>query len=198
MILAAFGLGYLIGSVPTAVWLARVMKGIDLRRVGSGNPGANNALKTGGAGLAATVLLVEMAKGVVAVMTGQAVAGPEGALAAGLGAVTGNVYNVFLGLEGGKGLGISGGVLLGLWPTVVVPIILVLALAARATRSTGAATIIGIVAINLMAAMWAGLDLPTGWGLADQDMLVVLSIGIGVLLWQKSWASARVSRSSPA
>jgi hypothetical protein len=53
-------------------------------------------------------------------------------------------------------------------------------------------------AINLMAAMWAGLDPPTGWGLADQDMLVVLSIGIGVVLWQKSRVAARLSRSSPA
>ena len=63
--------GYLIGSVPTAVWLGKLW-GVDLRRGGTGNPGANNARRLGGLPLAFLVLVVEMAKGMTAVAAGLA------------------------------------------------------------------------------------------------------------------------------
>src|SRR5690606_25837333 len=121
-------IGYLLGCIPTAVWIARA-SGIDLRHQGSGNPGANNALRLGGRRLAALVLFTEMAKGAAAALRGGQLAGEEGMIAAGLGAAFGNLYNVFLRFKGGKGLGITAGVLLAAWPVVLVPILVVIGLA---------------------------------------------------------------------
>jgi glycerol-3-phosphate acyltransferase PlsY len=61
--------GYLIGSVPTALWLGKLW-GVDLRRGGTGNPGANNARRLGGNTLALLVLIVEITKGLLAVVVG--------------------------------------------------------------------------------------------------------------------------------
>ena len=97
--LAAVAIGYVIGSIPTAGWLGRLWR-IDLRRDGSGNPGTANALGTGGPALAATVLLVEMAKGASAALLGSMIAGEQGVVAAGLAAATGNLYNVWYRFSG--------------------------------------------------------------------------------------------------
>lgn len=117
--------GYLIGSLPTAEWLGK-RAAVDLRREGSTNPGTNNALRLAGPRLAAAVLTTEMAKGVIAVVAGVALAGDIGAVLAGVGAVTGNVFNSYYRFRGGKGLGISAGVLTAIWPTVVLPVLAVL------------------------------------------------------------------------
>lgn len=103
--------GYLIGSIPTAGFIAR-LRGIDLRRQGSGNPGTNNALRTGGVILAISVLVVEAAKGYAAVLVANSMVDDWGAVVGGVAAVAGNVFNVWYGFSGGKGLGISLGVLL--------------------------------------------------------------------------------------
>ena len=116
-IVAAALAGYLIGSVPTAVWLGRLW-GVDLLREGSGNPGTNNARRLGGYTLAVLVLIVEIGKGLAAVVVGLVIGGEAAALAAGVSAVAGNVCNVWLRFKGGKGLGICGGVILGLWPAL--------------------------------------------------------------------------------
>ena len=80
--------GYLVGSVPTATFLAR-FRGVDLRSEGSGNPGTVNALRVSGPWLAALILIVEAGKGWGAVWLGNALADETGAIAAGLGAVAG-------------------------------------------------------------------------------------------------------------
>lgn len=80
--------GYLLGGVPTTDWLA-TRRGVDLRGRGSGNPGANNALRLGGRGLAATVLAVEIVKGIVCVGVGASVGGEGGMAVAGVGAALG-------------------------------------------------------------------------------------------------------------
>jgi glycerol-3-phosphate acyltransferase PlsY len=146
-VVLAAAAGYLIGSVPTALWLARLW-GVDLRRGGTGNPGANNARRLGGNTLALLVLIVEITKGVLAVVIGFEIADQVGGLAAGLGAVTGNVFNVWLGFKGGKGLGISGGVILGLWPAAFPIVVLVIALASALTRSTGMGSLITVGAFR--------------------------------------------------
>jgi glycerol-3-phosphate acyltransferase PlsY len=198
MTVLAIAIGYLLGALPTAGWLAKRLKGVDLRSVGSGNPGANNALQTGGAGLAAAVLVVEMAKGAAAVLIGERLGGEAAAVAAGLGAVAGNLYNVFYRFKGGKGLGITAGILVTAWPTALVPCILVIALGARLTRSSGAAAIIAIVALVGMGVTWMAFDLPVGWGLSRPGLLMLLALGVGVLIWPKHWVVARFTRSSPA
>jgi len=112
------GLGYLSGSVPFGVlvtWLAGLG---DVRKIGSGNIGATNVLRTGKRWAAALTLLLDAGKGAAAVLAGFHFWGPEGAMIAGLTAVFGHIFPVWLRFKGGKGFATFLGVMLGLfWPT---------------------------------------------------------------------------------
>ncbi|MGH8946701.1 MAG: glycerol-3-phosphate acyltransferase [Acidimicrobiia bacterium] len=187
--------GYLIGSLPTADALGR-LTGIQLRRAGSGNPGANNALRLGGPGLAAAVLLVEMSKGAGAALIGEALASDPGAVIGGLAAIAGNVYNIWYRGQGGKGLGITAGVLLAAWPTVLGPLIPILGIAVLITRSSGLATLVSIAALLVMSVLWSLLGWPTGWGVGNGALLVALSAGVGALIFDRHWRDSPLSEPS--
>lgn len=202
ILLAALA-GYAIGSVPTAVWLGRLW-GVDLLRDGSGNPGANNARRLGGHTLSILILIIEVAKGLTAVVVGLAIGGEAAimgggaaGLAAGLGAVAGNVYNVWHRFEGGKGLGISGGVVLGLWPGAFPFVVLTLVFACVLTRSTGIGTLVTLGAVLVGAFAWESTGLDNPWGLADPVLLVLLVIGIGLIIGPRHWRDARNRLRSP-
>jgi glycerol-3-phosphate acyltransferase PlsY len=197
VVLAAL-VGYLIGAVPTALWLGKLW-GVDLRQGGTGNPGANNARRLGGNTLALLVLIVEITKGLLAVVIGFMIAGQAGGLAAGLGAVTGNVFNVWLGFKGGKGLGISGGVILGLWPAAFPIVVVVIALASALTRSTGMGSLITIGVFLILALIWDRFGLESPWGLDEPRLRVILAVGLGLLVGPKHWKDARrrISSLSP-
>jgi len=184
LILVAAALGYLVGSLPTATALGHLW-GVDLRGEGTQNPGTNNARRLGGLPLAATVLVVEIAKGAGSVILGAALSGATGAVVAGVAAVAGNVYNVWYKFEGGKGLGISAGVLAAAWPTVFVPTMVVIIAAVFISRSSGRAALTAMAALNVFALIWASRDLPTGWGVPAGPLLFGLSIGLTVILVHK-------------
>lgn len=188
VVLAAL-IGYFVGSLPTAGWLGRMWK-VDLRQEGSGNPGTANALGTGGPALAATVLIVEMAKGAGAVLIGSAIAGDPGTVAAGLAAATGNLFNVWYRFGGGKGLGITAGILLVSWPWLLPAAVTVIAISAWATRSAGGATVFAVAFLAVASLLWGPLRLPTGWGVAT-DLLPWLGLGLGLLILPKSARGAR-------
>jgi glycerol-3-phosphate acyltransferase PlsY len=191
MVAVAAVLGYLVGSVPTAGWLART-RGVDLRRDGSGNPGTANALRTSGPWLAALILVVEATKGYGAVWLGHVVADETGAIAAGLGAVAGNVYNVWYRFAGGKGLGITLGVLAGLWPWALVPIVVIIALGALLTRSAGIASLLAVAGLIAMSLVWAAMGWESG-GLASAQQLPFVALGIGALISWKHWRDSPLS-----
>jgi glycerol-3-phosphate acyltransferase PlsY len=202
ILLAALA-GYAIGSVPTAVWLGRLWR-VDLLQDGSGNPGANNARRLGGHTLAILILIIEVAKGLTAVVVGLAIGGEAAimggeaaSLAAGLGAVAGNVYNVWHEFKGGKGLGVSGGVVLGLWPAAFPFIVLTLVFACVLTRSTGIGTLVTLGAVLVGAFAWESTGLENPWGLADPVLLVLLVIGIGLIIGPRHWRDARNRLRSP-
>jgi len=182
--------GYLIGSIPTSVWLGRLW-GVDLRADGTKNPGANNARKLGGYPLAALVLMMEMAKGLAAVAAGLAIGDDPGAVAAGLGAIAGNVYNVWLRFEGGKGLGITGGVLLGIWPVAFPLVVAVIIVSSALSRSTGVGTLITLVALITSALVWDQTGLGDGWGVGQPRLLLITAVGIALLLVRKHLYDAR-------
>lgn len=196
-VLASAVAGYLIGSIPTAVWLGRSW-GVDLMRDGSGNPGANNARRVGGYTLALLVLIVEMAKGVLAVAVGFALADQAGGLVAGLASVAGNVFNIWLGFQGGKGLGISGGVIIGLWPAAFPIVVIVIALASALTRSTGMGSLVTVAALLVLALAWDRFDIGAAWGLQDSSLFVVLILGLGLIVGPRHWQDARRRFSSPS
>lgn len=187
--------GYFIGSVPTAGFLGR-LGGVDLRSEGSGNPGTVNAFRTSGPWLAGLVLAVEAAKGIGAVWGGEWLADETGAVAAGLGAVAGNVYNAWYRFQGGKGLGISLGVLAGLWPAVLLPVLGVIVLGVLISRSSGLASLAAIVALIVLALLWVSYGWSTG-GVEPTVQLVVLAVGIGLLMFRKHWRDSPLSSHAP-
>ena len=113
----AFVIGYLLGAIPFGLVLTKLAGTEDLRSIGSGNIGATNVLRTGRKGLAAATLLLDALKGTVAVVITGYIAGPNAAMAAGLGAFLGHLFPVWLKFKGGKGVAVYIGILLGLfWP----------------------------------------------------------------------------------
>lgn len=176
--------GYLIGSLPTTNGIARLW-GVDLRSGGTGNPGTNNARRLGGYGLAGIVLIVEVGKGVLAVFVGFQLGGDLGAALAGIGAVAGNVYNVWYRFRGGKGLGIAGGVLLAIWPLAFPIMVAVLVLATLVTGSSGQGALIALVGVLILSIVWTVIGWSTGWGASDTRVLILLSAGFGVTLAPK-------------
>ena len=109
--------GYLFGSIPFGLILTRVAGTGDIRAIGSGNIGATNVLRTGHKGLAAVTLLGDMLKGTAAVLVMNWLGGSDAALVAGLGAVLGHVFPVWLRFKGGKGVATYIGVLIAVaWP----------------------------------------------------------------------------------
>ena len=121
MIIAlAVGGGYLLGSIPFGLVLTRLAGLGDIRAVGSGNIGATNVLRTGRKGLAAATLILDGAKGAAAVLLALTLAGREAALIAGLFAVLGHNFPVWLGFKGGKGVATTLGTLIAVaWPVGV-------------------------------------------------------------------------------
>lgn len=125
-ILLAAALGYACGSIPFGLLLTRIAGMGDVRKIGSGNIGATNVLRTGNKGLAAATLLLDLAKGFVPVMLAGRLfampgAMPEAAIGpvpvAALFAVLGHCFPVWLGFRGGKGVATNAGVSFGLaWP----------------------------------------------------------------------------------
>ncbi len=112
--------GYLLGSIPFGLLLTRLSGLGDLRKIGSGNIGATNVLRTGKKGLAAATLAADMFKGTVAVLLGSAF-GPVAAVAGGICAFLGHLYPVWLRFRGGKGVATYIGIFLGLnWPAALI------------------------------------------------------------------------------
>ena len=111
--LYALGLGYLLGSIPFGLILTSLTGAGDLRSIGSGNIGATNVLRTGRKGLAAATLLLDGAKGFLAVWVAWRLFAFAAPLAA-LGAVLGHCFPVWLKFKGGKGVATTFGVSLGL------------------------------------------------------------------------------------
>lgn len=122
LIILAIIISYLIGSIPTAYIFGRLLKGIDIRKFGSGNVGATNALRVLGKGPGITVLILDMLKGfVVVVFLGNLLAPqvpslPDELLRVILGTscICGHNWTIFLRFKGGKGIASTFGVLLGL------------------------------------------------------------------------------------
>jgi glycerol-3-phosphate acyltransferase PlsY len=120
-IVIALIVGYALGSIPFGLLLTKFSGAGDIRSVGSGNIGATNVLRTGRKGLAAGTLLGDMLKGTAAVLLMRWWAGADTGLIAGLGAVVGHIFPVWLKFKGGKGVATYIGVLLAVsWIAAVI------------------------------------------------------------------------------
>jgi acyl phosphate:glycerol-3-phosphate acyltransferase len=171
--LAALVLGYAFGSIPFGVILTRFAGLGDIRKVGSGNIGATNVLRTGHKGLAAATLLGDALKGTAPVVLAQALWGPNAALVAALGAFLGHLYPIWLGLKGGKGVATFIGCLLGLKPLAVLAFAAIWLGVAFTTRYSSLG---GLVASAAMP--------PVLWALGEGTMAGV-AVLLTLLLWWK-------------
>ena len=167
----AFALGYLLGTIPFGVVLTRAAGGPDLRAVGSGNIGATNVLRTGSKALAAATLIGDMLKGTAAVLLAAHFFGRDAALAAGLGAVLGHVFPLWLKFKGGKGVATYIGVLLGLaWIAAAIFGAIWLAVACLTRYS------------SLAALIASALTPLTLWLMSRPDAAVLYAV-LTALLW---------------
>ncbi len=143
-------IGYLLGSIPTGYLVARA-RGVDIQQLGSGNIGATNILRTLGAGPALVVMLLDPLKGFLAVtipilffMSAWTIA------LAGIAAVLGNNFNVFLGLRGGKGIATSMGVFLGVEPLLTLMVCVLGVSTIALGRYVSLGSLVGVIAAPLM------------------------------------------------
>ena len=119
--LFALALGYLLGSIPFGLILTRLAGKGDVRKIGSGNIGATNVLRTGSRWLAVLTLVLDCLKATVAIVLAQLLFGIETGAAAAAGALVGHLYPVWLGFRGGKGVATFLGILIALlWPAALV------------------------------------------------------------------------------
>lgn len=172
--------GYLIGSIPSGVILARVMGLGDLRQIGSGNIGATNVLRTGNKKAAALTLLFDAAKGAAAVLLARWLAGEDAAQLAGLMAFLGHCFPIWLRFRGGKGVATFLGIVLALhWPLGLMCCATWLLIAAI-TRYSSAAALMSAG----MSPVFAIIPL-------EQPRLILLCFILAVLIYVRHWGNIK-------
>ena len=170
-------LAYLLGSIPFGILITRALGLGDLRQIGSGNIGATNVLRTGNKPAAAATLILDAAKGGIAVLIARAALGEDAAQLAGLTAFLGHLFPIWLGFKGGKGVATFLGILLALaWPV---------GLAACATWAVVAATTRMSSAAALTAAGLSGLWL----FVFDHGQMLLLVFILTVLVYTRHAAN---------
>jgi glycerol-3-phosphate acyltransferase PlsY len=146
---------YLLGAIPTSYLVGRWVRGLDLRREGSGNLGATNAFRVLGWRLAVPVLIADLLKGWVPAFffARWAGVGPGWALAFGAAAIVGHVFSVYMRFRGGKGVATSGGVLLALAPWAALAGLVAWICLVALTRIVSVASIAAAFSVPLV--VWA-------------------------------------------
>jgi len=172
-------LGYLLGSIPSGYLAGRWCKGIDLRTIGSGSTGATNVLRSVGKGPALVVFLVDVGKGAAAVLLARSLS-QDATLAnwievgAGLAALAGHIWPVWLGFKGGKAVATGFGMFLGLaWPVGLACFGVFLAVFSL-SRIVSLASVIAAISLPLL--MVAGSN-----GLAN---VLIALVAMALVLWR--------------
>lgn len=140
---------YLLGSIPSAYILGKLIKGIDIREHGSGNVGATNAFRVLGKWVALVVLLFDALKGILGVLFAQKVGGPWFVVFAALVVMAGHNYSVFLGFKGGRGVATGAGILIALSPKTVIFAVLIFASVLWTTKYVSLSSIIAALSVPI-------------------------------------------------
>ena len=150
LFIAAF-FGYLLGSVPFGLVLCRIFGYGDIRKIGSGNIGATNVLRTGSKPLALATLILDSGKGAMAVLVANYFLGYDAALLAGFCALLGHLFPVWLKFKGGKGVATTLGTLIALAPYVGIGACLLWLATAFTFRISSLSALVAVIATPLMA-----------------------------------------------
>jgi len=154
MLVALFG--YILGSLPLGFLITRVRRGVDLRRVGSGNVGAATVYRSAGRTLGIIVMLVDVGKGAFSVCLARSIFGASSdhaATIAGLSAIVGHVYPLWLRFVGGKGVAVAFGVFTVLAPVATAVAVIVFVLTTATTRYVSLGSV--LATITLPAVEWS-------------------------------------------
>ena len=173
LIALAVLVGYLLGSVPFAYLLAR-RRGIDLRTAGSGNIGAANVLRTAGVSTAVIVSVLDVLKGSVAVLGAQVLTtGTVAPVAAGLAAILGHVYPVWLHFRGGKGVATTAGVFAVLAPAALGIAGITFVIIVVVTRFVSAGSVVAALALVVATAIVTDAPGPIVAGAVGAAMIIL-------------------------
>ncbi len=147
--------GYLLGSMPWGYWLPRMLKGVNIRKEGSGSTGAANVWRTAGFKIALGVALLDVAKGFAAALLGVWLGGELVGLLAGIAALVGHWRPVFMGFRrGGKIVATTGGVALAVAPLATLAAAAVWVCAFLLTRYTSVASLVAAATLPLFALLF--------------------------------------------
>jgi len=172
-------LGYLLGSLPSGFLAGKWCKGIDLRTIGSGSTGATNVLRNVGKGPALVVFLVDVAKGAAAVLIASALTQNNPLndwiqVLAGLTALAGHIWPVWLGFKGGKAVATGLGLFLGLaWPVGLACFGMFMAVFSL-SRIVSLASVVAALSLPLLMAAGSG----------SNANLVVALVAMALVLWR--------------
>lgn len=148
-------MAYAVGSIPVGYLVPKLASGIDIRRVGSGNPGFTNVYRAAGAGAGTVVLAADIGKGIVAVLLARSFgAGETGSVLAGLAAIVGHVTSPFLGFRGGKGVATAAGVFVTLLPLETAICLLLFGAVVAATRYVSLGSVTAAVALPALTGVF--------------------------------------------
>ncbi|SJZ54196.1 glycerol-3-phosphate 1-O-acyltransferase PlsY [Selenihalanaerobacter shriftii] len=162
-------ISYLLGSIPFGLLLTRLVKGVDIREYGSGNIGATNAYRVMGFGMGVMVALFDISKGYISVQIAKQVFGADVAvilIIAGLAAVAGHNWPIFLKFNGGRGVATSVGILINLLPKTVLIVFFIWLIIVLTTRYVSLGSIVGAALIPILAILFNNPPIYVGLGLA--------------------------------
>ena len=178
MILTALlllAIGYLLGAIPSGYLAGRWLKGIDLRDCGSGSTGATNVLRNVGKGPALVVFLIDVGKGALAVLLAKTFGLSDWLqVLAGLAALAGHIWPVWLGFKGGKAVATGFGMFLGLaWPVGLACFGVFLATLSL-SRMVSLSSVVGAISLPLLMAAGDG---------SNADLTVAL-LAMALVIWR--------------
>ena len=178
-LLAALSGGYLLGAIPFGLVLSKLAGLGDIRKVGSGNIGATNVLRTGRKDIAALTLLLDAGKGAAAILLAKSF-GPDMALVAGYGALLGHLFPCWLRFKGGKGVATALGILLAM------------AFVVGAASCAAWLVTAALFRISSLAALVALASAPiTAWFLVGDLQLVQFCAVVAAFVWLRHHANLR-------
>ncbi len=171
-VIIATVLGYLLGSIPSAYIVGRLIKGVDIRQIGGGNLGALNTARETGLLPGLAVLIADVAKGAAAVLIAQGLGlSLIWIFTAGFAAVIGHNWPIFLGFKGGKGAATTIGVLFALVPGEFAISLAIMVIVIIITSNVRLAITVGLALLPLII-----------WQFDDSGMLIAYSIALSLFL----------------
>ncbi len=182
-LLTIIAASYLLGSFPTSIIFGKLFRGIDIRNYGSGNAGGTNAFRVMGWKIGISVMLIDLAKGLIATVLVSQIRIDAISLApvylqiiAGFSAVIGHIWTIFAGFHGGKGVGTAAGMLIGLYPIAFIFIFIIFLIVLFTTRYVSVSSMTAAISLPIVLLILDTLGRPY------KPPLMVLSIIIAILI----------------